>query len=364
MNRLLVIGVLFLLISSIGVSISGNDTEQSNTTFNGKTLYVGGTGSNNYSKIQDAIDNASDGDTVFVYDNSSPYIENIIVDKSINLLGEDRDTTVIDGNRDDNVVNISTDQVNISGFTIRNSSSYYSSAGIDIRSNYNTITNNKISNNYSYGIYLYSSNYNIISGNNLTKSRDGLYLKRACKNTINSNNFLDSRRGISIGYKSNNNIISNNSFFKNGLWIWDSYQNNVRNNTINGKPLVYLENELDSIINVDSGQLIIVNCSNITIQNQEISNTFVGIELWATDSCLIYDNTFSSNIFAGVLLLYSNNNTITDNLVSNNYYGLNFGYSSNNIIIGNTICSNNGWSGIYFTYSNQNNIIGNNITKK
>jgi hypothetical protein len=35
---------------------------------NGKTLYVGGTGEGNYTKIQDAIEDAVDGDTVFVYD--------------------------------------------------------------------------------------------------------------------------------------------------------------------------------------------------------------------------------------------------------------------------------------------------------
>ena len=39
----------------------------------GNTLYVGGSGEGNYSKIQDAINGASDGDTVFVYDDSSPY---------------------------------------------------------------------------------------------------------------------------------------------------------------------------------------------------------------------------------------------------------------------------------------------------
>ena len=50
---------------------------------NGDTLYVGGTGEDNYTRIQKAIDNASDGDTVFVYDDSSPYYEFVEVNKSI-----------------------------------------------------------------------------------------------------------------------------------------------------------------------------------------------------------------------------------------------------------------------------------------
>jgi hypothetical protein len=45
-------------------------------------LYVGGTGEGNYSRIQDAIDDAVDGDTVFVYDDSSPYYEHIRINKS------------------------------------------------------------------------------------------------------------------------------------------------------------------------------------------------------------------------------------------------------------------------------------------
>ena len=47
----------------------------------GDTLYVGGNGPGNYSTIQEAIDDASDGNTVYVYDDSSPYYENVEVDK-------------------------------------------------------------------------------------------------------------------------------------------------------------------------------------------------------------------------------------------------------------------------------------------
>ena len=44
-------------------------------TRNGKTLYVGGSGPGNYTKIQDAINNAIDGDTIYVY--SGTYNGNI-----------------------------------------------------------------------------------------------------------------------------------------------------------------------------------------------------------------------------------------------------------------------------------------------
>ena len=69
----------------------------SNPASFGNTLYVGGSGPGNYSTIQEAIDDSSDGDTVFVYDDSSPYYEFVEINKSIDLIGENKDTTIIDG---------------------------------------------------------------------------------------------------------------------------------------------------------------------------------------------------------------------------------------------------------------------------
>ncbi|MDH7516914.1 MAG: NosD domain-containing protein [Candidatus Thermoplasmatota archaeon] len=81
----------------------------------------GGSGPDNYTRIQDAIDNASDGDTVFVYDDSSPYSGWIFVNKSITVQGENTNTTIIQG-PSGNFTGfiIDSDFVKISGFTIQN----------------------------------------------------------------------------------------------------------------------------------------------------------------------------------------------------------------------------------------------------
>jgi parallel beta-helix repeat protein len=86
--------------------------------FAGSTLYVGGGGSGNYSRIQDAIDNATDGDTVFVYDDASPYLENLMVDKSISMIGENKETTRIEGITNVTVVRLAADHILLQGFTI------------------------------------------------------------------------------------------------------------------------------------------------------------------------------------------------------------------------------------------------------
>ena len=130
--------ILLLIVVSITPSTSINVVKQSTlATLDGNTLYVGGSGSNNYSKIQDAIDNASNGDTVFVFNDSSPYYENVIVDKSINLIGEDKYTTVVDGSMITDVVEVVTDGVNLTGFLIKNGTN-----GIQTLSKNNTINSN------------------------------------------------------------------------------------------------------------------------------------------------------------------------------------------------------------------------------
>jgi len=205
------------------------------------TLYVGGSGPGNYTTIQEAIDDANRGDAVFVFNDSSPYNENIIINKSINLIGEDRDTTVIDGNSDEDVITISADWVNISGFTIFNGS--YSHSGILLMNSSNCIIeenmiieneyniyikenscNNLISKNViissiwqATGIGIAYSNNNVISWNVVKESWVGIAIGNSVKNEIYRNNITQCDQfGLAL-YHSFSNIISQNNFINNEL---------------------------------------------------------------------------------------------------------------------------------------------------
>jgi len=182
--KLLAVGVIVLFLGMSVISSVAIDNEKKYLPISdGNTLYVGGTGEGNYTKIQDAIDKASDGDTVFVFDESSPYYENVLVDKRINLIGENRNTTVIYGmDVLYSTVSIALDADNalVSGFTITNST-----RGIGIAANNNFVENNKIIFNY-YGIKIYQDIRNNIITDNLILHNSHVGIYDECRDSTNT----------------------------------------------------------------------------------------------------------------------------------------------------------------------------------
>jgi parallel beta-helix repeat protein len=300
LKRLLAIGIfLFVILLNIPQSISINTIKPSFVIDSNKnTLYVGGTGEDNYTKIQEAIYNASSGDTIFVYDDSSPYIENVRIFKSITLVGEEKNTTIIDGGGWGNVLYVISDGVEIKGFTITNGR-----CGLIINSIYNYITNNIIINNI-----------------------DGLVLSKS-QNEITGNYFSKNVYGINAD-DSHNNTIKNNIFFENvgSLFMLDCNRNLINNNKINK----------------NSGGIILLESDNFTIKSNNIHNNNYGVYLKKSKNIEIISNNISSNNLYGIWLYNSSHNKIvTNNNISNNNNGIrlrNFCY--NNSVYKNNFLNN------------------------
>ena len=248
----------------------------------GNILYVGGDGPGNYTKIQDAIDNASDGDAVFVYDDSSPYYENVVVDKSINLFGENRDTTVIDGGGSGDVVHVSADWVNISGFKIRNSGSSWYYAGIEIRSKYNIISGNNITSNY-HGITIVDKQYNVIIGNIIQKNSQNIYMTGAKRTNISHNNITKSPNYGIIARLSEATIYDNNiknnrvGVHLDGNWAGacEIYGNDITDNKEIGIEIAYVDGNKICFNNIKNHSLGILMHSS-TDFNTFHRNNFIG----------------------------------------------------------------------------------------
>jgi parallel beta-helix repeat protein len=200
------------------------------TTVSAVTRYVGGSGGGNFTTIQDAINVSIDGDTVFVYNKT--YNESITVNRTINLIGMDKSNTTIDGLGGFNTVRITSDWVNITGFTITNASN-----GIVMLSSNNTIANNNVSSNTQTGILGDFSNNNYINWNLL--SMNGWYgvvfnfsVGNGIQGNVITNNGIE---GVRL-YMSNDNNVTNNAILSNptGVSIVGSSGNSIFNNNFIG----------------------------------------------------------------------------------------------------------------------------------
>jgi len=167
--------------------------------------------------IQSAINNAINGDTIQV--SAGIYKENIIVNKTITLAGEDRTTTTIDANKNGPALQVTANNVTITGFTIKNSSQNQSllGAGIFLNSALNTkITSNIIVDN-QYGISLQNSSNAVIENNRILNNTIGIQIaSNSSNNTIYHNSLITNAQQIEIEPASTNNW--DNNFDEGNYW--------------------------------------------------------------------------------------------------------------------------------------------------
>ena len=343
--------------------------------------------------IQEGIDNATVGDTIFVY--NGLYIENVVVDKSIDLIGEDKNSTIINNVDIGPIIRIESNDVNISGFSTEDIVSYHSwgiyvesdnvsifenningnACCIRLSGNYTKIYDNNIL-NYHYGIWMeyYPLNDSDVSHHNMILNNvfydtiySGIILFNSSNNLIEGNIFNNSEillfkcyknnlydNNLSLGniriIDSNNNKLRNNSINNGGLSLeWESfntltefYENIERlscndvdtSNTVNGKPIYYYINESDLDVPLNAGQVIFVNCSNSSISNLDINNTYYAIEVISSENIEISNNTISDN-YHGTFILIVNDSYFINNQIINNTQGMDLICSNNNSIINN-----------------------------
>ncbi|MCK4613320.1 MAG: right-handed parallel beta-helix repeat-containing protein, partial [Thermoplasmata archaeon] len=221
----------FLGILLVGIIVLVLATKEASAD----TLTVDDDGSGNYTKIQDAIDAAEDGDTIRVFDGT--YYENVVVNKTVNLIGNGSANTTIDGGGSGTVVKITADRVNISGFMVTGSGSSSNNAGIIIESSNNTVMNNTCSNSGAHGIYLKISCSNTISNNTFNHNNEsGIYLYRDSNNNTFTNNTVSGNSiGIHLRCSCRNNTAHHNNIIDNGEYGInasdnDGYQINATRN--------------------------------------------------------------------------------------------------------------------------------------
>jgi len=284
---------------------------------------------NDFLSIQEAINHANEGDTVFV--RNGTYFGSVVVDRSISLVGENNQSTIIDGEGYRTVLKVIANNVEVTRFTIRNGWEY-DNCGIYVNSSGNLVSENivagnfygcrfwvsannsllgnRISNNV-YGIRLDSSPNNDISGNSITENYDyGISLQTSPTSTVSGNNIADNRRSIFL-YECSGTIISGN---------------NVVANSEYGVCLSYSR--------------------NVSILGNNITGYGGGSEAYGI--CLfsgakmnrIIENNIANNLYGIGLRDWSDLNNISGNMISANYFGILVDWSGGNFIHHNNIVNN------------------------
>jgi parallel beta-helix repeat protein len=153
---------------------------------------VDGSGGADFTRIQDAINNASVNDTIIVH--SGIYYENVVVNKSVTLKGNGQ--PVVDAGGKGDAITLTADGITLVGLNARNSGDW-KNVGIKVNSNNNTIVGNNASNNNRDGIRLSSSSNNTITGNIVrNNNRGGIHLSSSSNNKIYFNNFINNTGNV------------------------------------------------------------------------------------------------------------------------------------------------------------------------
>lgn len=360
-----------------------------------------------YATIQEAIDAPDTLDGHVIQVDSGLYLENLVVNKALTLIGQNKSDTIVEGNYSDNVITVLSNNVSIMGFTVRhsaidvplqkpfvdgicaralfanikNNTIINNDIGIELLySSFDTIEGNNLSANSLMGISLYGSYYyvsapsycdnNTITENTISLSSTGLFLEGSTNNVVKHNVFsMNGGGGIECANGFNNSLIENEvtRAFE-GINILRSNKTLLLGNYIHENKgcgvLMYGsgENEIQqNTVTQNNGGMMLFHSSDYnTIDSNNISvNNGYGIVINSSSSNTVENNTFLSNSGYGVNLYHSRSNIFNDNNVSlNGNDGFYSSDSSSDLYSNNHISLNNA-SGIAFDYSNNNAISSN-----
>jgi len=280
-----------------------------------------------YATIQEAINapETLDGHTILV--DAGVYYENVVLNKTLSLIGENKASTVIDANNTGNAITIEADYCIVENFTIQNGG-----FGVVIMGN-------------STKRYL----GNVMVGNAFRNNVDAIGLSTCDRNVVANNTFEGNGFNVIVGWvnpfvtwdvTSNNNTITRNNMTEgiSGVLILYSHHNIVsENNIINmtDQGITFLSKSYYAgppiVTNNSICNNVIVNCTFGLIMSSE---SYRGLGSLNNVSGNIVRNTE-----LGVYIYDSGNNTITNNDIVDNTFGM-YLESGNNLLRANTMLEN------------------------
>jgi parallel beta-helix repeat protein len=296
-----------------------------------------------YPMIQTAVNAAAPGGLIRV--RAGVYHEHVVVNTTVNLVGDGWENTTIDGQGMGNVVTVIASNVAVSGFTVQNGDN-----GITGSATGTTYKQNLVRHN-GFGVSLQDCASNNLTDNIIVDNRYGLQI-------LGSSDQITMRR---------NTIANNVKNFAAGIGDNAAFLSSLRfdidtSNTINGKPIYYLGGTHNFEVPANAGFVAAIDSSNITIKGMNLANNSHGVLLVNSSNCSISNVNITDNDDTGIyLLLHSDNNTIANSMVNNCAYGIKVWDSSNNTIRHNVVKNCGSFGIIVHGPPAENNEISENI---
>lgn len=274
-----------------------------------------------YTSIEDAVENAAEGDEILVYNGS---YEGTTIDVTVSITGNGSSTTSVHGNS----LYVQAQWVNISGFSF-----YPDFYGCSFSSSaeYSTIYNCSFNNVPRSGVLISSDHITVQDCTFSNVSRAGI--------DLSSNRFA---------------VINNCSMNSGGIGVAPSNMNgtmithNIDNVTVLGRDVYFLKNSTGGSIPINSAQVILVNCSTITSSSLTLSNIHTGIVI-VRSADISFSNTIMNNTYYGAILWGLNHSSFENLIIENSYWGL-FLYSGENLSLDDVSVLNCTNSGMYGSY--------------
>gem|GEM_PF-4134337 len=249
--------------------------------------------------------------------------------------------------------------------TIETSTIWNISYGIHIEdSPESKVTNSAIA-HANYGIHVVNSNDVWLKAINISSLEYGVNVLSSDNVSVSNTHIWKADYGLylssSIAASVYNNTMLHTDVFIDGkeLKYWNTHKIGS-SNTVNSKPLYYWKNLTTGEIPSNAGEIILANCSDISIKNQSLNNATVGLQIGYSHNNLMENTTISGNLY-GAWLYASNENTIRKNNISSNEGHNLYLYSSSNNTISNNSVSHS-LDSIHLVISDNNMVSGNLVT--
>gem|GEM_PF-292063 len=340
----------------------------------GAIFVVDDDGAGNFTKIQEAINASEIGDVIVVQNGTYP--ENLVVDRSIVLKGEEN--PVVEGSGlSDPLVTITSEKVTLEGITFSGSlNDSFGAGAVLVLEDGCKLLNCTIAASLGNGLNLRDSRDHLVSGNMIHDNGYG---------------------GVCV-IRANSSVVIENQVLRNGKWgivLGGCVRDEVIKNEVreNGEVGIQLDgsdfndvvwNNID--LNQEDGIYVIESRNNVIINNKISGNGFCGVSLnrapnnvlvkniihnsseeglliiGSSDGVRITENSLYDNGISGICICGSYFSTIDQNeIFDNEYNGISLRDSSSSVLISDNEIHGNKLYGFYLEDSNRNLIVQNDV---